>query len=152
MRPRMPLPILAPPRLPIIPPKGSLSALGGSFQPSRAGIHGWGIPFALSGVEGSQERNGWAALLPRRGDRPLTLPGAEGPLTLSQLKVRRGGSKGRTWGGPRFANPSRQPQHHPTPNPPTIPRPREESKAPVPKEPSMSQSWMSAERPTAPLH
>ena len=111
-----------PSRLPDPTPRGE------PVRPSRTiptpegrGIHGWGIPFALSGVEGSQERNGWSALLPRRGDRPLTLPGAEGPLTLRH-------SKGRVWGGPRFANPSRPPQHHPTPfSPLTIPRPREES-------------------------
>ena len=81
------------------------------------GIHGWGIPFALSGVEacpeprrrGSQERNGWAALLPCRGDRPVAFPGAEGPLTLRSLK---GSSEGR----PSTANPSRLPD----PTPPRV--------------------------------
>ena len=96
------------------PPEGSLSAQGGSI-PAPESRNPWvGIPFALSGVEGSQERNGWAALLPCRGDRPLTLPGAEGPLTLRH-------SKGRAWGGPRFANPSRTCPN--TTPPPTLPRP-----------------------------
>ena len=94
MRPRMPLPILAPRGEPVRPSR---------TIPAPESRNPWvGIPFALSGVEGSQERNGWSALLPRRGDRPVAFPGAEGPLTLSQLKVRRaaspprrGASKGR---------------------------------------------------------
>ena len=43
-------------------------------HPRRAEIHpqGWGIPFALSEVEGSQERNGVVSPPPKSDTNPLT--------------------------------------------------------------------------------
>ena len=81
MRPRMPLPILAP------PPRGA------SLPPV---------------IPAPESRN---PSPPRRGDWPVALPGAEGPLTLSTVE---GSSGGRS----TIAIPSRP---HSPPSPPVIP-------------------------------
>ena len=132
MRPRMPLPILVPRGEPVRPRRIIPAPESRNPSPPHRGKPSW-LPWVgpltlskmrrgVSEVEGSQERNGWAALLPCRGDRPVAFPGAEGPLTLSPVEGSSGGAAHN-----RKSVASALPQ--PTPFSPVIPRPREESNA-----------------------